>query len=83
MVVQLCPATIQWYTKVRLSISNVINILLTGMVDELIMPARQHSAAAAAGDEWAQAIVEVSLQPSFGVTIYVYSIVRLNVSTFN
>eukprot|EP01084_Bolivina_argentea_P298465 514329_1 len=33
--------------------------VVDGMVDELIMPARQHSAAAAAGDEWAQAIVEV------------------------
>ncbi len=60
----------------------MITVLLTGMVDELVVPARKRSAEAVAGDEWTQAIVEVSLQSSFWVMIL--SIVCLmNVSTFN
>ncbi len=52
------------------------------MVDELVVSARKRSAEAVAGDEWTQAIVEVSLQSSFWVMIL--SIVCLmNVSTFN
>ncbi len=46
-------------SRMRLHRSLMNIFLLTGMVDELIIPARQHSTETV--DEWTQAIVEVSL----------------------
>ncbi len=67
MAVQLCPAMTCDGIHASFFFPTLMSFLLTGMVDELIMPARQRSAtaAAAAVNEWAQAIVEVSSAVQF------------------